>query len=171
PSEGDETVERVGGERDAHRVARDAGVTGCREERRDARALGDLPGERVLAAAPADDQHPHCSGAREPAAFGGWPEPGAPRLRPVTPPFIPPAREPAAFGGWPEPGAPRLRPVTPLFIPPAREATGSGRAARRARGVRARSAPRGCPRRARGSAASVGPPRRRARHAPARRPG
>src|SRR5439155_26182432 len=24
------------------------------------------------------------SGAREPAAFGGWPEPGAPRLRPVT---------------------------------------------------------------------------------------
>src|SRR5439155_8767964 len=50
------------------------------------------------------------------------------------------AREPAAFGGWPEPGAPRLRPVTPLFIPPAREATGSGRAARRARGGRLRSA-------------------------------
>src|SRR3989441_43261 len=92
PSERDETVERVGGERDAHRVARDAGVAGCREQRRDARALGDLPGERVLAAAPADDQHPHWSGARAAAAFGGWPATGATRLRSVTPLFIPTAR-------------------------------------------------------------------------------
>src|SRR5207249_5889992 len=98
---------------------------------------------RVLAAAPADDQHPHWSCAREAAAFGGWPATGATRLRSVT----------------------------PLFIPPAREATGSRRAARRARGGRARSAPRGYPRRARGSVASVGPPPRRARPAPARRRG
>src|SRR5207244_10917573 len=80
-------------------------------------------------------------------------------------------REAAAFGGWPATGATRLRSVTPLFIPPAREATGSRRAARRARGGRARSAPRGYPRRARGSVASVGPPPRRARPAPARRRG
>src|SRR5439155_23402031 len=101
-------------------------VAGCREGRGDAGAVGGLPGERVLAAAPADDQHPHWSGAREAAAFGGWPATGATRLRSVTPLFIPPAREAAAFGGWPATGATRLRSVTPLFIPPPREAAASG---------------------------------------------
>src|SRR2546425_5187972 len=157
PSERDETVERVGGEGDAHRVAGDAGVAGCREQRRDARALGDLPGERVLAAAPADDQHPHWSGARAAAAFGGWPATGATRLRSVTPLFIPTARAAAAFRGWPATGATRLPSVTPLFIPTARRATGSRGAARPARGRPARARPRGCPRPPRGRAGPVAP--------------
>ena len=49
----------VHGEVEAARVARDAGVAGRRPDLLDERALGDLPGERVLAAAAADQQDPH----------------------------------------------------------------------------------------------------------------
>src|SRR6185369_11932468 len=53
--EGDEILVRIDPDRDATRVARDARVAGRGEQRVDQRTLGNLPGQRVLAAATADD--------------------------------------------------------------------------------------------------------------------
>jgi hypothetical protein len=50
PGERDELVVRVDADVDAARVARDARIAGCREQRVDQRALRDLPGQRVLPA-------------------------------------------------------------------------------------------------------------------------
>src|SRR2546430_8325190 len=140
--ERDEPVERVGGERNARGVARDTRIAGRGEEPLDAWALGDFPGQRVLPAAAADDEDPHCIGVREAGVNRGWPEKGTTRLCSATPRFIPTVRQTATSRGWPEKGTTRLCSATPLFIiPTARAATGSGRAARRARGGRARSPP------------------------------
>src|SRR3712207_2140404 len=58
-------VEKPFGVLCAHRMAdaeaRDAGIAGCRVELVEVGALCQLPGQRMLAAARADQQHPHCA--------------------------------------------------------------------------------------------------------------
>jgi len=56
PGEVDELAMGVDADVDAARVARDAGIAGCREQRVHQRALRDLPSQRVLSTSPADDE-------------------------------------------------------------------------------------------------------------------
>src|SRR5439155_14210251 len=77
---------------DARGVARDPGIARGREHRVDQRALGDLPGQRVLPTPAAQDQDFHFSGALEAGLDRGWPETGASRLR--TPDLVVSASRP-----------------------------------------------------------------------------
>ena len=76
PAEREQPLRIAGTNRVAFAEARDPGVPGRGVERFEARALRELPGERVLATAGPDDQDPHApsllrAAARAPSQNGG----------------------------------------------------------------------------------------------------
>src|SRR5439155_10171382 len=68
--EAEELVQVVGRDRHALSHPRDAGVAGRAVERREPRALPELPAERVLAPAAADHEDPHAASVPEVAHAG-----------------------------------------------------------------------------------------------------
>src|SRR5262249_10469143 len=87
PREVDERLVRVDADRDPLRVAGDPRIAGRPHQRVGQRALGDLPGQRVLASAAADQENldGHWSGDLEAGLDRGWAETGAAKLRTPDP--------------------------------------------------------------------------------------